>query len=266
MGQDSPGSVGLACVGLAPVCSEWLDMYYLRLFFALLWSLFASIGCVLVVLVLPFHPMANRACGRLYACLGQPLMGFKVKAEGHLHLRDSGPCVILANHQSNFDLFVYGGVIPKGTVNVGKRSLIWVPLFGLIYWLGGNVLINRKNRGQAINAMSETERAITQRGRKVWVFPEGTRNHGQGLLPLKKGAFYTAVAAQAPIILLCASNYLQKMKQQGLSAQQVFIKALPAIPTQGLTVEDIPSLMERCQQQMRDTIAELDQRLQQATA
>jgi len=52
-----------------------------------------------------------------------------------------GPYIFLANHQNNFDLFTHTTAVPKGTVSLGKKSLAWMPLFGQIYWLSGNILI-----------------------------------------------------------------------------------------------------------------------------
>ncbi|VDM84174.1 unnamed protein product [Strongylus vulgaris] len=38
--------------------------------------------------------------------------------------------------------------------------------------------------------------AINDYKRKVWIYPEGTRNPGKTMLPFKKGAFILAVEAK----------------------------------------------------------------------
>ena len=71
-------------------------------------------------------------------------------------LRHQRPAVIVANHLSNYDLFVFGHAVPPLTVTLGKTSLKWIPFFGQLYWLAGNVLIERGNAAKAKQAMLTT--------------------------------------------------------------------------------------------------------------
>ena len=97
---------------------------------------------------------------------------------------------------------------------------------------------------------------------KIWVFAEATRNLGKGLLPFKKGALQMAIAAGVPIIPVCVSNYARDMRLNSWDAGKVMIRALPEIPTSGLTLDDMPQLIERCHAQMNACIEEMDQQLQ----
>jgi 1-acyl-sn-glycerol-3-phosphate acyltransferase len=120
------------------------------------------------------------------------------------------------------------------------------------------VLINRSNAAQAKQAMLETTEALQKRDTSIWVFVEGTRNLGKGLLPFKKGAFQMAIAAQVPIVPLCCSNYKRSMRLNRWHSGKLVIRALPPISTTGMTLDDMPELMERCRAQMVTCIDLLD--------
>ncbi len=59
---------------------------------------------------------------------------------------------------------------------------------------------------------STTTHTLQHKDTSIWVFPEGTRNLGKGLLPFKKGAFHMAIAAGVPIVQVCVSNYVTHMR------------------------------------------------------
>ena len=44
------------------------------------------------------------------------------------------PAIYIANHQNNYDMVTISSMVPPNTVTIGKRSLIWIPFFGLVYW------------------------------------------------------------------------------------------------------------------------------------
>ena len=75
-----------------------------------------------------------------------------------------------------------------------------------MYWLTGNILIDRNNTNRANGTIELTARKIKEKNLSVFLFPEGTRSKGRGLLPFKTGAFRTAMKANVPIVPICTSN------------------------------------------------------------
>lgn len=220
--------------------------------------LIASCINLVICLLRPFNPDNSRLSGRLYSLPALRLLGLQTRLEVDDLMAMPNPYVLVVNHQSNFDLFILGSIVPRRTVTIGKKSLKWVPFFGQVYWLAGNVLIDRGNAQSAKEAMLKTTDVMQHQDTSIFVFAEGTRNLGRGLLPFKKGAFQMAINAGVPIVPLCASNYKRNMRLNRWHSGKVIIRALPPIPTTGLTLDDMPALMERCREQMLTCIAELD--------
>ncbi|WP_296254772.1 MULTISPECIES: lysophospholipid acyltransferase family protein [unclassified Pseudomonas] len=209
----------------------------------------------------PFNPDNSRLCARLYALPAMWILRLRLKAEMGTHFQRARPCVIIANHQSNYDLFILGNIVPPRTVCIGKKSLRWVPLFGQLFWLAGNVLIDRGNPLRARRSIRQTTDTLQHKDTSIWVFPEGTRNLGNGLLPFKRGAFQMAIEAGVPIVPVCVSTYARDMCLNGWDSGQVMIRALPAIPTTGKTSHDIPGLIALCHGQMQTCIEQMDTQL-----
>jgi 1-acyl-sn-glycerol-3-phosphate acyltransferase len=217
-----------------------------------------------IVFLRPFNPDNTRLCGAVYSLPALRILGLRAEVDLSALSGQANPFVVVANHQSNYDLFVFGGVVPRRTVSIGKTSLKWLPLFGQIYWLAGNILIDRGNPAKAKAAMLKTTGVMQSEDTSIWVFPEGTRNLGQGLLPFKKGAFQTAIAAGVPIVPLCSSSYKRTMQLNRWRAGVIKIRALPPIATLGLTPEDLPVLMAQCRDAMQACIAEMDAEIAKA--
>ena len=211
-----------------------------------------------IVLLRPFNPDNTRLCGRVYSLPALHILGMDYHLQVDELKKLTSPCVIVVNHQSNFDLFMLGSVVPRRTVTIGKTGLRWVPIFGQIYWLAGNVLIDRGDATKAKAAMVKTTDALQHQDTSIWVFVEGTRNLGKGLLPFKKGAFQMAIAAGVPIVPICCSNYKRSMRLNRWRSGPLRIRALPPSSTEGMTPDDMPKLMEHCRAQMVACIDELD--------
>jgi len=217
-----------------------------------------SLVGLIIGILRPFHPTNSRWCAHLYGKIGLPIIGLKTQVEGLENFERNQPCIVVCNHQSNWDLFVIGSIVPKRTVSLGKKSLKWVPLFGQLYWLAGNVLIDRGNPRKAMEAMEITKEALTTKNTSIWIFAEGTRNNGKNMLPFKKGAFVTAINAGVPIVPVCCNSYLKDFDLNKWNNGTARMRVLPAISTEGYTQNDVKELMASTHATMMDAIHDLD--------
>jgi 1-acyl-sn-glycerol-3-phosphate acyltransferase len=166
---------------------------------------------ILICFVRPFHRDNVHAAGFLYSSVSK-FLGLKIEYRVPDSVKKGGPYVYIANHQNSYDLLTICGATQKGTVTVGKKSLKWIPVVGQIYWLTGNIMIDRKNSSSAHDTLQGTVEKIQKRRLSVWFFPEGTRSYGRGLLPFKTGAFRIAKATNEPIVTITASRLHNKIK------------------------------------------------------
>ena len=200
--------------------------------------------------------------GRVFSKVA-PLFGLSVEGRVSPLSQGSPQAVYIANHQNNFDLFTLAAVLPKGVVTVGKSSLLWIPFFGALYWVSGNILINRNNRAKAIETIEQVVASMKKTGLSIWMFPEGTRSRGRGMLPFKRGAFHAAVQAGVPIVPVVCSNTHGQVDLNRLNNGKVIVEMLDPIDTTGLHETDVVHLVKACEQKMRETQARLDQELSQ---
>ncbi len=107
--------------------------------------------------------------------------------------------IFLSNHQSLFDIPIFGGILfsnyPK---YVAKRELgKWIPLVSYNLRRGGNALIDRANRVQAVQAIKDLGAACQERGVSAVMFPEGSRSR-DGALKQFRSSGTRALLQSAP--------------------------------------------------------------------
>lgn len=234
----------------------------IRLVILLLFIIVASVGGCLFCLLRPFHRDNTRFVAHLFGTMHR-LLGLKLEIRVAPEAAQDGPFVYIANHQNSYDIFTLAQAMPANTVSIGKKSLKWIPFFGQIYWLSGNILIDRGHGGRARSTISQAARAITKRQLSILLFPEGTRSYGRGLLPFKTGAARTALAAKVPLVPICVSNLHHKVNLNRWNNGVLLIEILPPVNTSGYTVEQARELMDECHQLMAAKIAELDAEVEQ---
>ncbi|THD56730.1 1-acylglycerol-3-phosphate O-acyltransferase [Enterobacteriaceae bacterium ML5] len=232
-------------------------LFILRLIIVVIYSILVSIfGCI-YCLFSPRNPKHVSTFGKLFGHLA-PVFGLTVEKRIPAQAPNNGKCIYIANHQNNYDMVTASSVVMPGTVTVGKKSLVWIPFFGQLYWLTGNLLIDRNNRAKAHGTISQVVNQIKKKDLSIWMFPEGTRSRGRGLMPFKTGAFHAAISAGVPIVPICVSNTNGKVKLNRWYNGHVIVEMLPPVDTTGYTKDRLRELSEHCHKLMADKIAELD--------
>ncbi|MFY8274278.1 1-acylglycerol-3-phosphate O-acyltransferase [Pseudoalteromonas sp. SSDWG2] len=213
-------------------------------------------GFVLCI-VRPFHGDNVRVIGSWYSRMS-PLFGVKVVLEKDESIVSGEPAVYIANHQNNYDIFFLPTALQTNTVSLGKKSLKWIPFFGQLYWLSGNILIDRSNRKKAMATINKTTEKLKQGGLSLWMFPEGTRSYGRGLLPFKTGAFHTAVNANIPVIPVVMSNTHKSIKLNRWDNGTIYIKMLAPQLLDGSA--GAREYADHFHALMKETLVQLDER------
>ncbi|MGO2161369.1 MAG: 1-acylglycerol-3-phosphate O-acyltransferase [Vibrio toranzoniae] len=189
----------------------------------------------------------------------QKIVGVKTVQRGLDNAPTPEKSVYISNHQSVFDFVTDPGMLRPRTVTLGKRDLLWVPFFGLLYWITGNILINREDKSKARDTIKQVAEDIHRRDLSVWVYPEGTRSKGRGLLPFKTGAFRMAIEAGVPITPMCTSTTHNKIDLNRINNGIVITEMLEPIDVTEYKLSDAKALANRCHALMAEKIAQLDE-------
>ncbi|MGF1697362.1 1-acylglycerol-3-phosphate O-acyltransferase [Vibrio kyushuensis] len=208
----------------------------------------------------PRNPKHVFTFGRYFGRMSK-VFGIKLELRIPDDAYERGQHVYIANHQNSWDLFTISSAVTPKVVTVGKKSLAWMPLFGQLYWLTGNILIDRANRSKAKGTIDQVVDSIKKSGVSVWMFPEGTRSRGRGLLPFKTGAFHAAIGAKVPIIpIVCSSTGHVKLNRWNNG--HVIVEMLPPVSTEGYDKSTLRELSNGCREQMKEKLEALDKEVE----
>jgi len=220
--------------------------------FAIVMFVFGCGYCLLS----PRNPKHVFTFGRLFGKMSR-IFGIKLELRIPEDAYKRGQHIYIANHQNNWDLFTVSSAVTPKVVTVGKKSLAWMPLFGQLYWLTGNILIDRANRSKAKGTIDQVVDSMNNSDVSVWMFPEGTRSRGRGLLPFKTGAFHAAIGAKLPIIpIVCSST--SGIKLNRWNNGHVIVEMLPPVQVSEYGKEHVRELANTCREQMKAKLEALD--------
>jgi 1-acyl-sn-glycerol-3-phosphate acyltransferase len=148
--------------------------------------------------------------------IGLRLGGIRVVPEWRALLDPATRCLFLSNHVSNLDPPVLFPLLPGRAVAFLKRSLMKIPVLGYGMRLAGFVPVDRDGSAESAAESVDAAARVLASGVHVVSFVEGTRSPTGRLQPFKKGTFFLAMSAGAPVVPVSISGTEAMMRKGSL--------------------------------------------------
>lgn len=199
--------------------------------------------------------------GRLFRLLGKMMTrvnpGWRIRIEGHIDIDDRSPYIVVCNHLSNADIPVISN-LPWEMKWVAKKELFDIPIVGWMMKLAGDISVNRRGKGRKEKTFRQAGFYLDHHC-SVMFFPEGTRSRDGNLNAFTRGAFELGIREQVPILPLVidgTQNALPKRSWKFGKAEQIRLKVLSPVRTDGMSKNDTSALTHQVRQRILEQLAE----------
>lgn len=178
----------------------WLYQPYKYIVFI---PLFAVSSLFFSFMAASFSILVNPRVGSFWGAAWAKVTGYLtpmfVKVHGRENIDTKQSYVIVANHQSGYDIFVLYGWLGIDFKWIMKKELRKAPGIGYASHKVGHIFLDRSSPRAAIESINEAKRKLVN-GTSVVIFPEGTRSGSNDIGCFKKGAFKIAFELELPIL------------------------------------------------------------------
>jgi len=140
-----------------------------------------------------------QAAARNWARKAITANGSVIQVTGIENIPLSGGVLFVSNHQSNFDIPILIGFLPRDKGFIAKAELLKIPVFRMWMKALGCVFINRKDARQSLVALNQAAEKL-KAGHSLVIFPEGTRSSDGKLGRFKAGSLKLALHANVPVV------------------------------------------------------------------
>lgn len=185
--------------------------------------------------------------GRWMMRVGRSILGIEVEASGLDRLDPGTPYVFMSNHASFLDGPLLMTVIDRPARVIVKRFVFRIPVLGLGMRFSGYVPLDKEGAGAGRRSIARAARLIREKGYSFLIYPEGTRSWDGTMLPLRRGGFFLALEAGAPIVpvTITGTHELMPRGAQTVRKGRVGITFHEPIPVGDCTPGTMPELMEK---------------------
>ena len=148
--------------------------------------------------------------------------------------------ILVANHESWFDVLALAGHLPGGYRFVAKKEIEKAPLFGPSLRRCGHIYIDREDRAKALESLARAREILEKERPTVIMFPEGTRSRDGRLQRFKKGAFVLGIQTGVEVVPAAIVGSREVMPKGTLKIRSgtITVRFGQPIPVDGMEMEN----------------------------
>lgn len=143
---------------------------------------------------------------RCVAWIERNIGGIRYKVVGGEHI-PPGACIIAAKHQSAWETFKLHILFGDPAI-VLKKELLHIPVWGRYLERSGMIPIDRGGGSKALAVMMEAAHKAADKGRKIVIFPQGTRVTPHEDRPYKSGVASLYQELNLPVVPMALNSGL----------------------------------------------------------
>ena len=219
--------------------------------------------CLFLLLIRLFSRKLASRIGQPFACVAAfwpifLLSGVRLKVEGRENIPKGTAVLFAGNHRSMYDILAGYLAIPwsHSTAFIAKYETRNVPF--LSWWM--RVLdckfLNRTNPKEGLKTIQDAIED-NKKGISMFIMPEGTRNHDDGVKPFKAGSLKISERTGCPVVpvaMIGMDDILEKHYPK-IRASRVTVIIGEPIPTADLTRDEKIALPDVVRERIVEMLA-----------
>lgn len=154
--------------------------------------------------------------------------------------------LLVGNHRGAMDPLLTMNVLRKYHMGfVAKKEIYRIPVIGRLMHKCFCLSLDRENIREEVKTINQATDLVKTQTASIGIYPEGTRNPTNELLPFMNGAFKIAKKAECPIVVAVIRNPELIMKRAPFRKTDVYLDFIDVISKDFVKKNNTPQISEQ---------------------